>query len=293
MFLGNYKDFLRVFFTLEDDEEEMRMVKEFNLKVFKLKKETLTKLKNNELDPFYVMEQEFIKLNKKGIKPIIIIDELQALKEVYMNGERQLINELFNFFVAMTKESHLAHIIIGSSDGYFLEQVYNDSKLKKTSEFYEIDYLNKEDVWEWLENLEKYSKIKDYTLTEQEIQKVWDTVGGSCWEIQSLLSDFFDNEVEQVCEEYKIKMRSLITDYIKLSSSKNKILKKFAVKNINKFVDFSDTDLSENEIETLLSDMVHNNILYYNPTTAEFYPQGKSLEWGIKLYFEENKPVKC
>jgi hypothetical protein len=39
----------------------------------------------------------------------------------------------------------------------------------------------------------------------------------------------------------------------------------------------------------LLSDMVHNNILYYNPTTAEFYPQGKSLEWGIKLYFEENK----
>jgi hypothetical protein len=235
------------------------------------------------------MKQEFIKLNKNGIKPIIIIDELQALKEVYMNGERQLINELFNFFVAMTKESHLAHIIIGSSDGYFLEQVYNDSKLKKTSKFYEIDYLEKKDVWEWLENLEKYSKIKDYTLTEQEIQKVWDTVGGSCWEIQSLLSDFFDNEVEQVCEEYKIKMRSLITDYIYLDDNKEKILNIFSKNIIVKISELKNIKIELNLKKQLLADMVHNNILYYNPTTAEFYPQGKSLEWGIKLYFEENK----
>ena len=45
----------------------------------------------------------------------------------------------------MTKESHLAHIIIASSDGYFLDTVYTDSKLKKTSVFYKVDYLSKED----------------------------------------------------------------------------------------------------------------------------------------------------
>jgi hypothetical protein len=30
-----------------------------------------------------------------------------------------------------------------------------------------VDFLPKEDVMEWLLNLEKYSKIKDYTLTEE------------------------------------------------------------------------------------------------------------------------------
>lgn len=75
----------------------------------------------------------------------------------------------------MTKESHLAHIIIASSDGYFINTVYNDSRLKKTSRFYKIDYLEKEDVYKWLLNLQEYSKIKDYTLTEEDAEKILGT----------------------------------------------------------------------------------------------------------------------
>ncbi|HPJ15960.1 MAG TPA: ATP-binding protein [Spirochaetota bacterium] len=283
----SYKDFIRSFFIIEDKKEKLRKYfSSLSAGIFKISEELAEKLAMVKVDPFKIMKKELQDLKEQKIKPIIIIDELQALQDIYMNGNRLLINEIFNFFVSITKETHLAHVIVGSSDGYFIDQIYNDSKLKKTSKFYEIDYLTKEDVWEWLSNLEKYSKIKDYILTEKEIQKVWDTLGGSCWEIQSLLSDFFDDEVEKVCEEYKIKMKNLIADYIKLSSLKNKILNKFVLKIFNKYVDFSDTDLPENKIEELLSDMVHNNILYYNPTTAEFYPQGKSLEWGIKLYFK-------
>ena len=55
---------------------------------------------------------------------------------------------------------------------------------KNARSFYKVDYLKKEDVMEWLLNLEKYSKIKDYTLTEADAEKIWDTVGGSMWEIQ-------------------------------------------------------------------------------------------------------------
>jgi len=56
-------------------------------------------LESGELDPFEIMEKEFLKQNQKGIKPIIIIDELQAIDHIYMsNGrDRQLIIELFNF----------------------------------------------------------------------------------------------------------------------------------------------------------------------------------------------------
>jgi uncharacterized protein len=286
--LNNYKDFINVFFTVENKiSKAKKYVAKASAGIFKIDEDIAKKIVLIEADPFKVMKNQLLKINQNGIKPIIIIDELQALQHIYMNGERQVINELFNFFVAMTKESHLAHIIISSSDGYFIDQVYNDSKLKKTSKFYEIDYLDKEDVWEWLKNLEKYSQIKDYTLTEEEVQYVWGTLGGSCWEIQALLSEFFDEPVEKACDAYKIKMKNLITDYIKLSSDKRKILNKFNLKICNKYTDFSDTLLSEDKIELLLQDMVHNNILYYNPVTAEFYPQGKSYEWGIKLYFKE------
>jgi AAA+ ATPase superfamily predicted ATPase len=139
----------------------------------------------------------------------LIIDELQTLDRIYINNdkERQLITALFNFFVAMTKESHLAHIMIASSDGYFLNTVYTDSRLKQTSEFYKVDFLPKDDVMEWLLNLEKYSKITDYTLTKKEAEKIWDTVGGSMWEIQHLLNQLFENPLSLITSEQMIKKK--------------------------------------------------------------------------------------
>ncbi len=98
------------------------------------------------------MKGEFQKLNDKGVKPVVIIDELQALDPIYMNGQRESITELFNFFVAIIKKRHLAHVIISSSDGYFIDTVY-----------------------------------KDYRLTGDDIEKIWDVVGGSMWEIQKIL----------------------------------------------------------------------------------------------------------
>lgn len=37
--------------------------------------------------------------------------------------------------------------------------------------------------------------------------------------------------------------------------------------------------------EELLRDMVRQNILYYDPTEAKYYPQGKSYHNGIRAYF--------
>ncbi len=96
------------------------------------------------------MEAELKGLNSKGIKPLIIIDELQALDFIYFNSQRELIKELINFFVAMTKESHLCHVLLSSSDGYFIEKLYNDGKLKKTAKLLEVGYLFEEDIVYWL-----------------------------------------------------------------------------------------------------------------------------------------------
>jgi AAA+ ATPase superfamily predicted ATPase len=242
------------------------------------------------------MEREFIQLKEKGIKPVLIIDELQALDKIYLNNgrDRRLIIELFNFFVAMSKESHLAHIIIASSDGYFLNTVYIDSRLKKTSKFYKVDYLEKQDTMEWLLNLEKYSKIKDYTLTQKDAKKIWDTVGGSMWEIQDILSDLFDNPIDRVLTLYKKKMRGIIAHYAMFDKKKREVLRVVKEKKILKDIDsdLGTPGIEVPELEELLRDMVRNNILYFDPTEAVYYPQSRSYQWGIKLYFESLDKAK-
>ncbi|MCX6579604.1 MAG: ATP-binding protein [Candidatus Aminicenantes bacterium] len=140
----------------------------------------------------------------------------KLLEKIYFANDknRLFITALFNFFVALTKQAHLVHIIVASSDGCFLNTVYNDSRLKKCAAFYEVDYLKKKNVMEWLLNLEKYSRIKDYTLNRGDAEKIRDAVGGSMWEIQYILSQLFKNPIDKVLTDYKQRILGMITYYI-------------------------------------------------------------------------------
>ena len=287
-FTNVYDDFLKTFFQVEKKgEKKETLSSNINIGVFKIDASVEKKILEKRADPFKVMEAELLNLTQQGIKPVLILDELQALDKIYLDNdkERQLITALFNFFVAMTKQAHLAHIIIASSDGYFLNTVYNDSKLKKCSEFFKVDYLKKEDVMEWLLNLEKYSKIKDYTLSETDAEKIWDTVGGSMWEIQAILTGLFENPIDDVLRLYKKKIKGMIEFNIGTDMRKEKILEVFLEKETAHVKDFLHCQIPANELESLLQDMVRNNILYFDPTEAVYYPQGKSYYWGIRLYF--------
>ncbi len=288
----NYKEFLRVFFNVDDKKAREKKTKwsgGLDVGFFKINSQVEKGIYKGRVDPFKVMEKEFITLTKKGIKPVLIIDELQALDKIYLNNgkDRRLIVEFFNFFVAMTKESHLAHIIIASSDGYFIDTVYNDSRLKKSSRFYKVDYLTEADVTEWLLNLEKYSKIKDYRLSGEDAGKIWEVVGGSVWEIQEILSELFDTPIDDLLSEYKKKMQAIIAHYCEFDNRKRDILKVVNAKREVKAVDLEGLEIEGSVLKELLRDMVRNNILYFDPTAAVYYPQGESYYHGIKLFFED------
>jgi len=302
----NYEDFLQRFFQVEDPEEKSSsQIRHYDLKVFKLTVESQRKIKNKQLDPFDVMKAELMELNAKGIKPLIIIDELQALDFIYFNSQRELIKELINFFVAMTKESHLCHVLMSSSDGYFIEKLYNDSKLKKTSELFEVDYLPKEDIIYWLNNLEKESKIKDYSLSQAQIEYVWEHFGGSIWEISNLLGKFLsvcrdgkvpDEEVQKITAKYMVQARSYFEEYAALDTSRTELLREVldSIRSVGCAKEaymermlrenfFQDKDALQKELHYL----VRQNFLYYNPTLAEYKLQGRSMEIGLEMYLRE------
>ncbi|MDZ7761057.1 MAG: ATP-binding protein [Desulfovermiculus sp.] len=302
----NYDDFLQRFFQLEDPQEkDTAQTRQYNLRFFKLTVQTQQKIKDRQLDPFDVMKAELQELNSQGIKPVIIIDELQAIDFIYFNSQRELIKELMNFFVAMTKESHLCHVLLSSSDGYFIEKLYNDSKLKKTARLFEVDYLPKEDIVYWLNNLEKESNIKEYTLSAEQIEFVWDHFGGSIWEISTLFGDFLrvckdgkvkDQEMQMIVERYILQARSYFKEYAGLDTSKTELLKEIN-KNVQHKGFVEELDLkrlldeihyvNRQSVQEELDNLVRNNFLYYNPTLAEYKLQGKSMELGLRRYVQE------
>ena len=302
----NYEHFLQRFFALDDSEEEnSSLTHHYNLKVFKLTVQTQKKIRERQLDPFDVMKSELQDLKSRGIKPIIIIDELQALDFIYFNSQRELIKEMINFFVAMTKESHLCHMLLSSSDGYFIEKLYNDSKLRKTSKLFEVDYLPGSDIIYWLNNIDEESNIKDYALTQSQIEYVWEHFGGSIWEIYTLIGDFLkvcangqveDQKMKEIVELHMLQAKSYFEEYAALDDSKTELLRE-----INNYVQekgfVQEIDLKrllkqgfyedKKSLQSELHYLVCNNFLYYNPTFAKYKLQGKSMEIGFDLFIKK------
>jgi len=304
--LVSYEDFLQRFFQVEDaQEKDTTQTRQYNLRVFKVTVQTQQKIKDRQLDPFDVMKAELKDLNTRGIQPVIIIDELQALESIYFNSQRELIKELINFFVAMTKESHLCHVLLSSSDGYFIEKLYNDSKLKKTSELFEVDYLPKEDIVYWLQNLERESRIKEYTLTEKQIEYIWEYFGGSIWEISNVLGRLLricrdgqvpEDKMQEIVERYMVQARSYFKEYAGLDTSRTELLTEIQ-HHIQDKGCVEESDLkrlldqghyqNRPAVRDEMNNLVRNNFLYYNPTMARYKLQGKSMEIGLLRHVQE------
>ncbi|CAN2039940.1 ATP-binding protein [Candidatus Magnetomoraceae bacterium gMMP-15] len=297
----NYKDFIQSFFGVDYSKVkgDVKEVREYNAKIFKLKVEVLKGLESGTIDPFEVMKKELQVLYNQNIRTVMILDELQALEGVYMNGQRELIKELFNFFVAMTKESHLCHIIISSSDSYFIERIYTDSKLTKTSRFLEIDYLTKKDVFYWLNHLKKESKIDNLTLTKKQIERIWYYFGGSVWEISNFLTTLLSVSSEGQVSNDKLEaaaqkeIQAVVVrfqDYIELHYSDvlfNKIYSILKKREFFTLRNFSGS-LEKIKLREELGNLVRHNFFSYNPVTGEYKPQGHSIALGLQCFCEES-----
>ena len=315
LLITSYKDFIRSFFRIDYDRAkgDVKEIRSYSLPFFRLSVEVLKGVESTDLDALAVMKMEIRKSADSGRQPVIIIDELQALEGIYTNGQRELLKELFNFFVAISKESHLCHVIIASSDGYFVERIYNDSKLKKTSKFLCVDYLSKDDVYYWLGDLRKHSNIDDYTLSNKQIEIIWNTMGGSTWEIYALLGDLHleahngriaPKALEKVLEQKITIAWAMFEDYAGYSKSKKLLFKALAkiisssantviAKSAPELVELVEHQVFEPEQLVLaLGDLVRQNFLAFDPTQASYQVQGRCMELGLLRYAQRSVPIR-
>ena len=188
--IASYNTFLDSVITRKNVKLDEKLSASINLGVFKLNTEIFEAIKQKEIDIFDALTDEFKKSKKKNI---FIIDEIQILEDIYINGNRELLKEFLNFCVRLTKEIHLSHVVILTSNTIFLNRIYNDSKLKATSIFKLIDHPEEEISRKLLEDL-GYDK--------KEIDLIIDYLGSAFTYLMKLAQFVKPNEDIDKLKEY-------------------------------------------------------------------------------------------
>ena len=206
--IASYGSFLDTFFV-EVKEEESEKEGKIEINVIGFKAGVLQRIKKKQENLFKVFIRKIKEIADSGARPILIIDEIQKLRDVYMengNGERELLKEFLNFCVRLTKETHLCHVVILTSNTVFVERIFNDAEMKLTSDFKKIGHLEKWKVDEWL-GIEG--------LKDKEIELVWEYLGGCPPLILKMLGYYKrDVSLKKFLEEQKWLAYSEIVDYL-------------------------------------------------------------------------------
>jgi len=260
--ITTYSSVLNLFFK---EKGWLRRMLEFvsgvvrvNYGAFELSGGELIRISKGELNPFSEMRRILEKDRKEGMIPVLVFDELQKLKEIYLNSpnnQRPLINELFNFFVRLTKVLHLSHVIVMTSDTFFIERVYSDSTLESTSRFYLVDFFDDKTTLKIL--LEE-------GLPEKDAEYVIEMAGGVPW----ILEEVLEGNPREVIEELYELTLSRIYESTRKRRDLKEILKR-AVKGENLYY--------EEEKLDLVKELVEKEVLFYDPI-------GRAVRFQNRLY---------
>jgi AAA+ ATPase superfamily predicted ATPase len=280
--IGNYDMFLNSLIKPINEEVGAELSLQFNLGVFRLSPKLYAKSQNKEEDIFDILLEQFRQSKKRNV---LIIDEIQVLQDIYINGGKILLNEFLNFCVSLTKETHLSHVVILSSNTIFINEIYENAKLKETSEFYKIDHLEYDEVKKWL----KGGYDNPHKFNDEEINLIWDYLGGTISRIQKLLTNFcelkmfdtleeyLENEAKLALSDFNMCFRELVMkDKEELIEYFKKVSKEI-LKNGYSFYDGTDKKMFE-----MIDYFCQKEILFFEPSDTKVYPNSKIFVKGME-----------
>ena len=269
------EEFLNIFFEKGDKKYLLNKL-EINLKIFKFGVEEKFDFNNIKLNDVFDRIYEGIEaVIRDGKKPILIIDELQKLKNIYFNGEgkgdKSLLNELFNLFAHLTKVRHLCHVICLTSDTLFIEEIYQNSTLENTSKYYLIDWLRKGTI----RNI-----LKEEGFSEEEINYSLNYLSLP-YEIVDLIENkklgiSVGQTIRQWINIEKDRIRYTIRENLNKKDEILKILSKF-----KDSIKIKNDDIEDELFETLKI-LIENEILFYDVLNGIVKPTSIKKWYAIR-----------
>ncbi|MCD4842214.1 MAG: ATP-binding protein [Methanosarcinales archaeon] len=278
-FISDYRDFIKVLFKIEKEKnykEVLKTISEVSAETLKFSgipvaesvMNALFKEKSYE-DIFEFLEEYFTTIAKNKT-PVLIIDELQVVGDLKIDG--LLMYKLFNFFIRLTKELHLCHVFAVSSDSLFIENVYSEAMLDGRCRYLLVDDFDYETVAALLE--------KD-GFTDDEKAVAWEYCGGKPVCLMELIyADDRERIAKDMLKTRVTQLKDLLDylDYTKpriMIGDDEYLVEKGDIADIlNRFVDteyIDDEGLNRPAKHFLIKD----NILFLDPHTGVIKPQSR------------------
>ncbi len=283
--ISNYECFIEAFVKpkMRADRKEERLNARISLGIFELNANILKDVRERRRDIFREMERELQRIATKSL-PIVIIDEVQVLEDIYINGERELLKEFLNFCVALTKELHLAHVVILTSNTIFIDRIYNDARLKETSVFYKIDHLGHEIVKGWLAS---------EGLDEDTSMLILDYLGGSIHRIQRYLRER-ENIVElgaYLKEQAFGAYAEIVDELRKIDNWKREAFREIACAILSEGY-FKVSERDDVRLAEAISFFAEKELLFYDPLRLKVSAMSRIYEKGMELLLGDGEEVK-
>jgi AAA+ ATPase superfamily predicted ATPase len=280
--VANYDTFVDSLLMPDDIKLSYENSAEFNIGIFKISAKEFVAAKEKKVDVFKLLKAQFESSNKRNV---LIIDEIQVLQDIYINGGKILLNEFLNFLVSLTKETHLSHVVILSSNTIFINEIYENAKLKKTSKFYKIDHLNYDEVYKWL----KGAWDNPHIFSDNEIKLIWDYLGGSIAHIQFMLTDFCELKTHSSLQEYlENEAKLALSDFRmcfreKRRKRKDNLIEDEFVKVAKEIIANGYAILKKDTLfDEMLDFFCEKEILFFEPSDTKVYPNSRIYVKGME-----------
>ena len=279
-FIADYEDFLNVLFEIDEEDKGGNVVEyaksalkdagavsgiPIPINLF----EKIFEKKDKSKDMFRYIEQFFVEVSKTRT-PILIIDELQVIGDLKIDGF--LIYKLFNFFIRLTKETHLAQVFVVTSDSLFIEHVYSEAMLEGRCRYLLVDDFDRETTSAFLE---------EHGFTDDEKSVAWNYFGGKPAYLIELanykkkvakaeeLLVLRIGEIETILKRINELGGDITIENVKYSVSYEKL-----VGALKKFVDRETIDMNEVD-EISKAFLVKKNMLFVDPLKKMIKPQSR------------------
>ncbi|PKP56320.1 MAG: ATP-binding protein [Candidatus Altiarchaeales archaeon HGW-Altiarchaeales-2] len=248
--------------------------------------ETFFKEKSNE-DVFNYLVGYFKNIAKHKT-PVLVIDELQMIGDLEINGK--LIYKLFNFFIGLTKELHLCHVFALSSDSLFIEKVYNEAILKDRCRYLLIDNFDEETTKKFL---------KQHNFSEKEQENIYNYIGGKPAHLIRIIDA--KNQGADVINEIKIMLESRNKEIKDTLRKLRRFGSKIEYDKVPYNVDYNEVisilsmfkerdKISADDIDDVIKMfLVKNNILFAECANETIKPQSRLDLLAIREILKEMK----
>ena len=228
-------------------------------------------------DAFRYLENLFREIIEERKRPVLVVDELQVIKNVMNATGQRVLDRLFNFMVRLTKEIHLCHCLCATSDCLFIEEIYTNARLEGRAEYLLVDDLKKEDALRVYEG---------FGFEDKEL--VWDYIEGKFGDMIRLFErkkiGFSEKEALELMlrdaverlDEFLLQVKRFRRSFEGEEIREEEVRKALSVFKTEKEVRKSAIDIVYRNY------LVRENILFYNPVLGTVRPQSRLIERAIK-----------